>query len=135
MFGIIMKRHITTHLVISMMIVLTGCQFLSRRPKPAADMRIMNAQEISIADASIMDRSPDGRWLIVYTYPEPPYSEFCIYASEDLSPIFCMPETDNLGITLQPVSWSPDSRKLALVEHEKVRYQNSLGCHQLHYTY
>ena len=115
-----MKRRKVFQATLSLLVILlSACQlsFLSRRSKPAADMQIKNAAEISIENAAIMDRSPDGKWLIVYTYPEPPYSEFCIYASADLSAVFCMPETDESGITLQPVAWSPDSRKLALVEH------------------
>jgi hypothetical protein len=103
---------------IAITVLLSSCQLTSifRRLKPAADMRITTSSEVSIADTSIMDRSPDGQWLIVYTYPNPPYSEFCIYKSADLSPQFCMPEEDDKGITLQPVAWSPDSKKLALVE-------------------
>jgi len=104
--------------LILLIFMAVACQlpFLSRRPKPAAEMRITESQEVTITDASIMDRSPDGRWLIVYTLADPPDNQFCIYASEDLSPVFCMPEKNEMGIMLQPVSWSPDSGRLAFVE-------------------
>jgi hypothetical protein len=113
-----MKQKSIILVSLAIAVLLSSCQLpsLFKWTKPAANMRITAFSEVSIADASIMDRSPDGRWLIVYTYPDPPYSEFCIYKSKDLSPVFCMPEEDDIGITLQPVAWSPDSKKLALVE-------------------
>ena len=98
-------------------VLLMACQFpfLSRRSKPAANMRITDSREVSITDATIMDRSPDGRWLIVYTYADPRESQLCIYASDDLKTGFCIPERDEIGVTLQPIAWSPDSKKLVLV--------------------
>lgn len=111
------KRH-NNFIYLCLLVQLLACRlpFLIPRPKPAAELRITLAREVSLAAASITDRSPDGRWLIVYTYTDPQDSQFCIYASENLSPVFCIPERDEMGITLQPVSWSPDSRQIALVE-------------------
>jgi hypothetical protein len=112
------KRNVTTTILI-LVVITMSCQlpFLAPRPKPAADMKITDSVEVSIENATILDRSPDGRWLIVYTYPNPPESEFCIYRSKNIEPVFCMPEQQNEGITLRPVSWSPDSTKLVMTEY------------------
>ena len=112
-------KHIARIIILVFLLVQSSaCNLRSifRRSKPAANMQITNSEEVSIVDATIMDRSPDGRWLVVYTYPNPPESHFCIYDSKELEPVFCMPEQDEMGISLQPVSWSPDSKKLAFVE-------------------
>lgn len=111
-----MNRVLKYLILLIILTTLTACQLLGR-PKPASKMKVTDSKEIRIENATLMDRSPNGEWLIVYTYPEPPDSQFCIYDSAQLEPVFCMPERDADGITLQPVAWSPDSRQLALVEY------------------
>ncbi len=104
---------------LSFLVQLLGCSlpFFTPRIKPAADLRITNSLEVIIDGANVIDRSPDGRWLIVYKNTAPPDSQLCVYSSDKLSPKFCLPGSDGMGVRLQPVSWSPDSSKLALVEH------------------
>jgi Tol biopolymer transport system component len=85
---------------------------------PAAAMRLVDARQVRIDDTRIISMSPDGRWLVAArpasSYPR---GELCVYDVETLAERTCADLSPlGAGLRISDVTWSPDSRRLALAE-------------------
>ena len=81
--------------------------------QPAASLQVVDQREIQVPQARILSLSPDGQWMVVDKLGK----HLCVIQAASGAEQSCTLSEDLRQINPSSVSWSPDSRSIALTEY------------------